>query len=189
MASRTAWFLAAALACATPVSAASARCDQAPAQKPEPGARGTDSRAPDGRGGAESKDGKDRKDKDGKDPHRVPWWKAADTRAELGITDKQSKEIDDIFQATLPSLRAAKDELDKLDDALDSLIKEGTADSSVVARQVGQAEQARANLTTKRTVMLYRMHRLLTPEQRTKLDAMFARREAERRKNDPNGRR
>jgi Spy/CpxP family protein refolding chaperone len=119
----------------------------------------------------------------------VPWWKAEDTRAELGISDKQSKDIDDIFQATLPSLRAAKDELDKLDEALAKLIKEGTADISVVARQVGQAEQARAALTTKRTVMLYQMHRLLTPEQRTKLDAMFARREAERRKNDPNGRR
>jgi Spy/CpxP family protein refolding chaperone len=119
----------------------------------------------------------------------MPWWKAEDTRAELGISDKQSKDIDDIFQATLPSLRAAKDELDKLDEALGRLIKEGTADIAGVARQVGQAEQVRANLTTKRTVMLYQMHRLLTPEQRVKLDAMFARREAERRKNDPNGRR
>ena len=188
MACRTAWFLAAALASAAPVSAASPPCDQASAQKPEPGARGADNRAPDSRGGPDSKGGQD-KDKDGKDPHRVPWWIAADTRADLGISDKQSKDIDDIFQATLPSLRAAKEELDKLDDAVASLIKEGTADITVVARQVGQAEQARANLTTKRTVMLYRMHRLLTPEQRTKLDAMFARREAERRKNDPNGRR
>ena len=187
MASRTAWFLAAALVSASPVSAASPPCDQASAQKPEPGPRGADSR-PDSRG-ADGRGGKDNKDKDGKDPHRVPWWIAADTRADLGIADKQSKDIDDIFQATLPSLRAAKEELDKLDDAVASLIKEGTADIAVVARQVGQAEQARANLTTKRTVMLYRMHRLLTPEQRTKLDAMFARREAERRKNDPNGRR
>jgi Spy/CpxP family protein refolding chaperone len=177
------------LVSAAPVSAASPPCDQASAQKPEPGARGADNRAPDSRG-ADGKVGRDNKDnKDGKDPHRVPWWIAADTRADLGISDKQSKDIDDIFQATLPSLRAAKEELDKLDDAVASLIKEGTADISVVTRQVGQAEQARANLTTKRTVMLYRMHRLLTPEQRTKLDAMFARREAERRKNDPNGRR
>ena len=68
-------------------------------------------------------------------------------------------------------------------------ISSSAADISVVARQVAQAEQARANLTTKRTVMLYRMHRLLTPDQRAKLDAMFAQREAERRKNDPNGRR
>jgi Spy/CpxP family protein refolding chaperone len=125
----------------------------------------------------------------GSNEHRVPWWKKPETRAELGISDKQSKDIDDIFQEMLPSLRAAKDDLDKLDEAVTKLIKEGTADVSVVAQKVAQAEQARANLTTKRTVMLYRMHRLLTPEQRAKLDAMFERREAERRKNNDPGRR
>jgi Spy/CpxP family protein refolding chaperone len=179
MASPTVWVFAAALVCATPASAGSL-CEQADAAKPESGSHGTDSRAPGQNGGTPSA---------GRDQRRMPWWKAEDTRAELGISDKQSKDIDDIFQATLPSLRAAKEELDKLDDALAKLIKEGTADISVVARQAGQAEQARANLTTKRTVMLYQMHRLLTSEQRAKLDAMFARREAERRKNDPNGRR
>lgn len=181
MASRTAWILAAALVCARSSSAASL-CEQGAPPKPDQqgvsrgadAARGTDGRGTEGRG---------------KDEHRLPWWKSPDTRTELGISDKQSKEIDDIFQETVPSLRAAKEELDKLDDAVAKLIKEGTADIAVVARQVGQAEQARANLTTKRTVMLYRMHRLLTPEQRAKLDAMFAAREAERRKNDPNGRR
>jgi Spy/CpxP family protein refolding chaperone len=180
MASRTAWILAAALVCASPVAAESL-CDQSGAAKPDQQApsRGADARGPEGRGA----DGR------GKDEHRLPWWKAPETRAELGISDKQSKEIDDIFQETVPGLRAAKEELDKLDEAVAKLIKEGTADITVVARQVGQAEQARANLTTKRTVMLYRMHRLLTPDQRAKLDAMFAQREAERRKNDPNGRR
>lgn len=176
MTRRTAWVFAAALVCATPTSANSLICDRA-GQKPDqakpsvPG-RG-DTRGPEGRGGE----------------HRVPWWKAPETRAELGISDKQSKEIDDVFQETLPSLRAAKDELDKLDQAVTNLIKEGTADIPTVARQVGQAEQARASLTTLRTVMLYRMHRLLTPDQRVKLDAMFERREAERRKNNDPGRR
>jgi Spy/CpxP family protein refolding chaperone len=180
MASRTAWIFTAALVCAIPASASSL-CDQNTAAKPDQGvARGADGRGQDGRNGADGRP---------KDDHRVPWWKAPDTRAELGITDKQSKDIDDIFQETVPALRAAKEELDKLDETVAKLIKEGTADISVVARQVQQAEQARANLTTKRTVMLYRMHRLLTPEQRAKLDAMFAQREAERRKNDPNGRR
>ncbi len=175
MASRTAWIFAAALLCAGPLSAASL-CDQSapPKVDPQGASRGADGRGNDGRG---------------KDEHRVPWWKAPDTRAQLALTDKQSKDIDDIFQETVPSLRAAKEELDKLDDAVAKLIKEGTADITVVARQVAQAEQARANLTSKRTVMLYRMHRLLTPDQRAKLDAIFAQREAERRKNDPNGRR
>ena len=180
MASRTAWIFAAALVCASPLSAASL-CEQGAPPKPDQQgvSRGTDARGADGRGS----EGR------GKDEHRLPWWKAPDTRAELGISDKQSKDIDDIFQETVPGLRAAKEELDKLDDAVAKLIKEGTADIAVVARKVGEAEQARANVTTKRTVMLYRMHRLLTPEQRAKLDAMFAAREAERRKNDPNGRR
>jgi Spy/CpxP family protein refolding chaperone len=179
MASRTAWIFAAALVCASPLSA-SPLCDQSAPPKTDPQgvSRGADARGPEGRG-----DGR------GKDERRLPWWKAPETRTELGISDKQSKEIDDIFQETVPGLRAAKEELDKLDEAVAKLIKEGTADIAVVSRQVGQAEQARANLTTKRTVMLYRMHRLLTPEQRVKLDAMFAQREAERRKNDPNGRR
>ena len=180
MASRTAWIFAAALVCASPLSAASL-CEQGAPPKPDQQgvSRGTDARGADGRGS----EGR------GKDEHRLPWWKAPDTRAELGISDKQSKDIDDIFQETVPGLRAAKEELDKLDDAVAKLIKEGTADIAVVARKVGEAEQARANVTTKRTVMLYRMHRLLTPEQRAKRDAMFAAREAERRKNDPNGRR
>jgi periplasmic protein CpxP/Spy len=180
MASRTAWIFTATLVCASPLSAASL-CEQGTPPKPDQQgvSRGTDGRGTDGRGS----EGR------GKDEHRLPWWKSPDTRAELRISDKQSKEIDDIFQETVPSLRAAKEELDKLDDAVAKLIKEGTADIAVVARQVEQAEQARASLTTKRTVMLYRMHRLLTPEQRAKLDAMFAAREAERRKNDPNGRR
>jgi Spy/CpxP family protein refolding chaperone len=160
MTRRTAWILAAVLACTVPATAAAAVCESA--QKPEQGRQGGP---------------------------RIPWWKAAETRAELSISDKQSKDIDDIFQETLPSLRSAKEELDKLDQAVTKLIKEGTADVAVVARQVGQAEQARANLTTKRTVMLYRMHRLLTPDQRVKLDAMFERREAERRKNNDPGRR
>ena len=176
MTRRTAWVFAAALVCASP-AAAETLSDQA--QRPDAGRSAVPqqpSQQPgsDGRGGGE---------------HRVPWWKAPETRAELGISDKQSKDIDDIFQETLPSLRAAKDELDKLDDAVTKLIKEGTADVSIVAQKVEQAENARASLTTKRTVMLYRMHRLLTPDQRAKLDAMFERREAERRKNNDPGRR
>lgn len=173
MTRRTTWVFAAALACASP-TAAGTLCEQA--QKPEQARSAVPQQQPgrpDGRGSGE---------------HRVPWWKAPETRAELGISDKQSKDIDDIFQETLPGLRAAKDDLDKLDEAVTKLIKEGTADVAIVAQTVAQAEQARASLTTRRTVMLYRMHRLLTPEQRAKLDAMFERREAERRKNNDPGR-
>ena len=178
MASRTVLVLAAVLTCATPASAASLWCEA-----PEQNAQGATARPPDGRDGKDGRDGRD------SNQRRVPWWKDAGTRAELGISDKQSKEIDDVFQSTLPGLRAAKDELDQMDEAVAKLVKDSTADVAVVAKQVAQAEQARASLTTQRTIMLFRMHRLLTSEQRTKLDEMFARREAERRQNDSNGRR
>lgn len=162
------------LACGVPAGATALDCthtQQSGTQKPEaPAQRGAQPGAP---------------QTEGDRPRRDPWWKAAGSRAELGLTDQQSKEIDDIFQATRPALKAAKDELDKLDEAVARLIKEGSADWAVVNRQVTQAEQARAKLTTARTVMLYRMHRLLTPEQRAKLDAMFARWDAERRKSNP----
>jgi Spy/CpxP family protein refolding chaperone len=168
MASRIAWLLAAALACPGTVSAASLTCehDQAAGQKPDqrPGGEKTG-----------EKPGQ-------KNEHRQAWWKAPETKAELGISDKQSKEIDEIFQSTYPTLRASKDELDKFDLIVAATIKEGMADNTTVTLQVGQAEQARAKLATARTMMLYRMHRLLSPEQRTKLNAMLERREAERRK-------
>jgi Spy/CpxP family protein refolding chaperone len=162
---RIVWVLAAALGCASPAVAAPLLCDQPGGQKPEQGQT------------ASSKPEERRRDE-----RRMPWWKAADTRAELGISDKQSKGIDEVFEATFPSLRAAKEELDKLDQLVARTIKEGTADISTVNQQVGQAEQARAKLATTRTMMLYRMHRLLSPEQRTKLNVMLERREAERRK-------
>jgi Spy/CpxP family protein refolding chaperone len=187
MTRRTAWVFAAALACAAPTSAA-VPCDTAGLPRGSHDAAQAGQKPDQGRSAAPQQPGSGAEGR-GNNEHRVPWWKRPETRAELSISDKQSKDIDDIFQEMLPSLRAAKDDLDKLDDAVTKLIKEGTADVSVVAQKVAQAEQARANLTTKRTVMLYRMHRLLTPEQRVKLDAMFERREAERRKNNDPGRR
>jgi Spy/CpxP family protein refolding chaperone len=120
---------------------------------------------------------------------RWMWWRVAETKAELGITDSQAAEIDQIFQANVPALREAKDALDKLDAEVAQVIKAATADVATVNQLVGRAEHARARLTTTRTVMFYRMHRVLSPEQRVKLNAMFERWEAERRKTTESTRR
>jgi Spy/CpxP family protein refolding chaperone len=173
MASRIAWFLAGALSCPGTLSAASVTCEH----------EQTAGQKPDQRPGGEKPGGK-------RDEHRQAWWKAPETKAELGISDKQSREIDEIFQSTYPTLRVSKDELDKLDLIVAATIKEGLADITTVTRQVEQAEQARAKLASTRTTMLYRMHRLLSLEQRAKLNTMLERREAERRKaKDRNDRR
>ena len=114
---------------------------------------------------------------------RWMWWRVPESKAELGISDQQAAEIDQIFQATVPALRAAKEDLDKLDAEVAQVIKPANADVSAVQQLVSRAEHARAKLTITRTVMFYRMHRVLSSEQRAKLDAMFERWEAQRRKN------
>jgi Spy/CpxP family protein refolding chaperone len=167
MSRQSLWVLALAFVCAGPTSAATLDCErhggvpqsEQPQQAPAPAPRN----AHDQRG-------------------RWMWWRVPETKAELGITDSQASEIDQIFQANVPALREAKDALDKLDAEVAQTIKAATADVAAVNQLVGRAEQARAKLTTTRTVMFYRMHRVLSPEQRVKLNAMFERWEAERRK-------
>ena len=126
------------------------------------------------------------------------WWIEAKERAELGITDQQSARIEAIFRSTVDGpegQRARYMLLRKLEPALAQLIKDGTADPSVVEREVERVENLWAQVRKTRIVMFYRMHRELTPEQRTKLKAMEERREkehreAERRKStDTDGRR
>ena len=165
------------LLCAAPAAAAPLECrDRVALPQAEP-------QQPPARG--------DQKGPDKQQPQqgRWMWWRVAETKTELGITDQQAAEIDQIFQATVPALRAAKDELDKLDAEVAQVIKPATADVSAVQQLVTRAEQARAKLTTTRTVMFYRMHRVLSPDQRAKLNAMFERWEAQRRKTTDSPRR
>ena len=63
-------------------------------------------------------------------------------------------------------------------------IKAYSADQSIVAQQVEKVEKLRAENNATRTVMIYRMHLLLNPEQRVKVDEMRARMDAERKRQD-----
>lgn len=114
------------------------------------------------------------------DSARRPWWIDETARAELGITDQQSASIDQIWQKSLPKLREARERLDKLEDVLSQMILDASDEPTVVA-QIERVENARAEANKARTLMLYRMNRLLTPDQRVKLKAMHDRMEASRR--------
>jgi len=118
------------------------------------------------------------------DPPRWKWWLNADSKKELGLKESQAKQIDQIFEAAMPKQRERWHELEQLDEALTKIIKENTADVAIVTAQVEKVEKLRAEVTAARTVMIYRMHLLLTPEQRVKLDALRARLDEERKKQD-----
>ena len=118
------------------------------------------------------------------DPPRFKWWLNADTKKDLRLTEQQSKKIDEIWEATAPKLREKWHELEKLQDGLDQVIKAFTADVGTVSQQVERVERLRAEHNTLRMVMIYKMHLVLTPEQRVKVDALRAKMEADRKRQE-----
>jgi len=91
-------------------------------------------------------------------------------KAELQITDQQSDRIEHIWQKGLPKRTEARDLLEKLDADLTKMIVDGADESAVIA-QIDKVEAARLEVNKNRDLMLYRMNKVLTPEQRVKLDA------------------
>lgn len=96
------------------------------------------------------------------------WWKSEEFRRELNLTAEQSARIDEIFQTTLPELRLEVDELDR-DEARLSRLIENNVDEAVILRHIDRVETARANLNKTRSLMLVRMRRVLTPDQRARM--------------------
>jgi len=124
---------------------------------------------------------------DGKPRDRWKWWLY--DRAELNISDKQSAEIDKIFETTVPGQRARREELERMETSLSTLTTENKADVATVAQLVEKVENLRAEINKTRTVMLYRINLLLNAEQRVKLKALIDKRDAERRKHPDERRR
>jgi Spy/CpxP family protein refolding chaperone len=122
----------------------------------------------------------DNSDQDG--PPRWKWWLHPDTRRELKLTDQQSKKINEVWESTAPQLREKWHELEQLEESLAKTLKEYTAQVPAVTQQVEKIEKLRADNNATRTVMIYRMHLLLTPEQRVKVDEMRKRMDEERKR-------
>ncbi|HSL23305.1 MAG TPA: periplasmic heavy metal sensor [Vicinamibacterales bacterium] len=111
----------------------------------------------------------------GPQPQRRKWWQDDKLKAEIGLTDQQSAEVEEVFQGAIPKLRSLKQQLDTLEADLSRLIRERTAEEQLVAAQIDRVEATRAELSKTRTLMLYRIHRLLSPEQNARLQAVYDR--------------
>lgn len=98
------------------------------------------------------------------------WWHSERFRRELGLTGEQSRRLEDIFQAALPTLKVQKRTLDDAERRLEQLVEVG-ADPDVMD-QVNIVEGARAELNKSRTMMLLRMRRVLTSDQWAKFTAL-----------------
>jgi Spy/CpxP family protein refolding chaperone len=112
------------------------------------------------------------------------WWKDPKDMAEIGLTATQSAEIDRIFRAEIEKMKPMRELITEMERGVDATSRANTADIEAYARQVRQVEHKRAELNTARTVMLYRMRRVLNAEQNVKLQALYDRLNAERKKQD-----
>ena len=104
---------------------------------------------------------------------KFKWWQSERFVQELALTRDQSARIDEVFQSSWPALHAAKADLDRLETELSRIIAEGTASEATVLQHIDRVEASRSAMGRTRSLMLYRMHRLLTADQRVKLKALY----------------
>ena len=107
----------------------------------------------------------------------VPWYEERFSRA--GITDAQSRDLEAIFQQVLPTLKTNKQDLDRKEKALAQLLNDANSPETLVVQTIDRVEAARSALSRTRTLMLYRMYRLLSAEQRVKGQAYQGRKALE----------
>lgn len=108
------------------------------------------------------------------------WWQDEQFQKELALSTEQITRLEAIYQSTGPAMRTQKGALDKLQAELNKVVAEGTADEAAAADIIGRVEAARSELGRTRSVMLYRMRRILTSDQHLKLKVLFDEHERER---------
>jgi Spy/CpxP family protein refolding chaperone len=107
------------------------------------------------------------------------WWQSDRYRSELGLTSDQSRRLEEIFQTTVPTLRAQKTAFDGAEAEFTRLVERGN--DAAVMEQVIKVEAARGEINKTRALMLLRMRRALTTDQWVKLGAMHQADSKERR--------
>jgi len=117
--------------------------------------------------------------------HKFKWWQSEEFIRELGLTPEQTARIDRIFEASWPALQAAKHDLDRFEAELSRMIAEGSASETEVLKQIDRVEASRSAMGRTRSLMLYRMHQVLSPEQRARLKALGEAKARERARTHP----
>jgi Spy/CpxP family protein refolding chaperone len=119
---------------------------------------------------------------DAKPAPRPPfkWWAIDKYKQELKLTAEQSAEIEKIFQASMERLRVDKDDFDREQGNFSRLMDKASVDDREFQRAIDRLEMARYYVSKERTLMLVRIHSVLTPEQRKGLEAIRKRNDAER---------
>ncbi|HVZ23938.1 MAG TPA: Spy/CpxP family protein refolding chaperone, partial [Vicinamibacterales bacterium] len=109
-------------------------------------------------------------------PRRGKWWQAEDVQHELGLTSTQVDAIEKVWRRDLDHRVELRRDLDALQARWNDALEQGEIDDADAQKLIDQVEQARMERNKARTFVLLEMYRVLTPDQRSHLGAVLARR-------------
>jgi Spy/CpxP family protein refolding chaperone len=112
------------------------------------------------------------------------WWQAERFQKELKLAPEQITRIEGIFQASEPLLRAQKQAVDRREEKLSKVISDPKSDEAAVIQATDRLELARNEVTRTRTLMLFRIRRVLNDDQLLKLNVMHEHDRGERERSE-----
>lgn len=104
-------------------------------------------------------------------PPMGKWWNDSELVKELGVSDAQVQQIEQIFQNHRLQLIDLRADVEKQEAILDPLVEADRPDESKVIGQIDKVAAARANLEKSNARMLLAIRRVLTVDQWKKLEA------------------
>ena len=108
------------------------------------------------------------------------WWTYEEAKKELRLTDPQTAELETIFQTLRPRLKELAEDFQLERKLLSEIMHAMKAEEWEVTLQLDKLESARSALNKTRILMLYRMHKKLSPEQLDGLHSLSERRRSTR---------
>jgi Spy/CpxP family protein refolding chaperone len=97
------------------------------------------------------------------------WWKDELVLKELQLSPAKARAIDRVFTSRTARMQSVAEQWSVENAKLEKMAEERVADEATFALQVTQGSFYRSRLWESRQVMLYLMHKELTPEQHKKL--------------------
>ncbi|MGA7524902.1 MAG: Spy/CpxP family protein refolding chaperone [Acidobacteriaceae bacterium] len=110
------------------------------------------------------------------DGHFGRWWNDPHLAQQIGLTDQQKHQMDQIFLQHRLNLIDLNANLEKQEVLFGPMISADQPDETKILAQIDAIAQARADLEKANARMLFDLRKVLTPEQWQKLKAMRAER-------------
>jgi Spy/CpxP family protein refolding chaperone len=101
-----------------------------------------------------------------------PWWRQPVVQRKLSLTSRQVSSIEAIHARTLEERQALRRSLDRADRAVAAALADSSATDVHVLQLVDEAEVLRKRRNVARAMLLVRISRILTADQRQRLSRL-----------------